>query len=117
MMEPEESSHNLESLPGVAKGCGWQRVGAYCNLGAFYGVGIPVGLMLTFHFHLRGYGLWGGMIAGEFTQVLLLSCITCTLNWQKLADEAEQRVHGSKNHLHGALPRIVTKKEDRLALA
>ncbi|KAL3686042.1 hypothetical protein R1sor_004064 [Riccia sorocarpa] len=75
-----------------------------------------MGLMLTFHFHLRGYGLWGGMIAGEFTQVLLLSCITCTLNWQKLADEAEQRVHGSKNHLHGALPRIVTKKEDRLAL-
>ncbi|KAL3702092.1 hypothetical protein R1sor_020114 [Riccia sorocarpa] len=104
------------TLSGVAKGCGWQHVGAYCNLGAFYGVGIPVGLLLTFRYHLRGYGLWCGMIAGEMTQVLLLSFITCTLNWQKLADEAAQRVHRSKEHLHGALPRIVTKKEDPLVL-
>ncbi|KAL3686048.1 hypothetical protein R1sor_004070 [Riccia sorocarpa] len=96
------------TLSGVARGCRWQHLGAYSNLGAFCGVGLPVSLLLTFRFHLRGYGLWGGIIAGEMTQILLLSFITCTLNWQKLADEAAQRVHGSKEHLHGALPRTVT---------
>ncbi|KAL3689232.1 hypothetical protein R1sor_015541 [Riccia sorocarpa] len=97
------------TLSGVARGCGWQHVGAYCNLCAFYGIGIPVGLLLTFHFHLHGYGLWGGIIAGQTTQVSLLSFVTCTLNWQKLADEAAQLVHGAKEHLHSALPPSITK--------
>ncbi|KAL3686045.1 hypothetical protein R1sor_004067 [Riccia sorocarpa] len=97
------------TLSGVARGCGWQHLGAYCNLCAFYGIAIPVSLLLTFRFHLRGYGLWGGILAGQMTQVFLLSLITCTLNWPKLADDAAQRVHGAKEHLTSALPRIVSK--------
>ncbi|KAH7528400.1 hypothetical protein FEM48_Zijuj05G0068300 [Ziziphus jujuba var. spinosa] len=39
---------------GVARGCGWQRVGAYVNLGAYYLVGLPCGIILTFVLNLGG---------------------------------------------------------------
>lgn len=39
---------------GVARGCGWQELGAYVNLGAFYGVGVPMAAVLAFVFHLSG---------------------------------------------------------------
>jgi len=53
-------------------------------LGAFYLVGIPVGLVAGFALHLGGAGFWIGMIAGGATQVTLLSVITAMTNWQKM---------------------------------
>nr|XP_048330091.1 protein DETOXIFICATION 16-like isoform X1 [Ziziphus jujuba var. spinosa] len=41
-------------LSGVARGCGWQRVGAYVNLGAYYLVGLPCAIILTFVLNLGG---------------------------------------------------------------
>ncbi|KAL4594310.1 hypothetical protein ACB092_12G011300 [Castanea dentata] len=45
-------------LSGVARGSGWQDIGAYVNLGAYYLVGVPVGVVLAFVVHLKGKGLW-----------------------------------------------------------
>lgn len=39
---------------GTARGCGWQKLGAYVNLGAYYLVGLPCAITLTFVFHLGG---------------------------------------------------------------
>jgi Na+-driven multidrug efflux pump len=39
---------------GVARGCGWQKIGAFVNLGAFYGVGIPSAVLLAFVLHING---------------------------------------------------------------
>jgi multidrug resistance protein, MATE family len=69
---------------GISRGCGWQHLGAYVNLGAFYLVGIPVALVLGFAFHLGGAGFWIGMIAGGAIQVTLLSIITAMTNWGKM---------------------------------
>ncbi|KAL2654079.1 hypothetical protein R1flu_022207 [Riccia fluitans] len=93
------------TLSGVARGCGWQHLAAYSNLCAFYCIGIPVGLLMTFHFNYHGYGLWIGIICGLFTQVCLLSSITCSLDWQKLSDTAAELVHGAKDH-YDALPEV-----------
>ncbi|KAH9675637.1 protein DETOXIFICATION [Citrus sinensis] len=68
---------------GVAKGCGWQHIGVYINLGAFYLVGLPVGAMLGFVAHLRGKGLWIGIVAGSVVQSSLLSLATTFTNWKK----------------------------------
>ncbi|KAJ0692262.1 putative multi antimicrobial extrusion protein [Helianthus annuus] len=38
-------------LSGVAVGCGWQAYVAYVNVGCYYIVGIPLGLLLGFHFN------------------------------------------------------------------
>uniref|UniRef100_A0ACD5XIN9 Uncharacterized protein n=1 Tax=Avena sativa TaxID=4498 RepID=A0ACD5XIN9_AVESA len=79
-------------LSGVARGGGWQHLGAYVNLGAFYLVGIPVALFFGFAMQLRGMGFWIGMIAGGAIQVTLLSVITATTKWDKMADKAKERV-------------------------
>jgi Na+-driven multidrug efflux pump len=39
---------------GVARGAGWQDLGALVNLGTFYCVGVPVGVILAFHFGWHG---------------------------------------------------------------
>ena len=68
---------------GIARGSGWQHIGAYVNLGAFYLCGIPVAIVLGFLANLRGRGLWIGIQAGSFVQTLMLSIITSCTNWEK----------------------------------
>ncbi|XP_056165821.1 protein DETOXIFICATION 12-like [Syzygium oleosum] len=79
-------------LAGIARGCGWQHIGAYVNLGAFYLCGIPVAATLTFWVGLRGVGLWIGIQVGAIVQISLLSIVTCCSNWEKLACKARERL-------------------------
>ena len=39
---------------GIARGCGWQKIGAFVNLGSYYIVGVPFGILLAFVFHIGG---------------------------------------------------------------
>lgn len=68
---------------GVARGCGWQHLGAYVNLAAFYLFGIPIAAALGFWVHLQGKGLWIGIQAGAALQSFLLFIITVCTNWEK----------------------------------
>ncbi|XWS30760.1 hypothetical protein CRYUN_Cryun23aG0017100 [Craigia yunnanensis] len=79
-------------LSGVARGTGWQHIGAYVNLGAFYLVGIPLACVLCFALNLRGKGLWIGLVAGATVQASLLAIITGLTNWQKQASNARERM-------------------------
>ncbi|KAL1569411.1 protein DETOXIFICATION 14-like isoform X1 [Salvia divinorum] len=83
-------------LSGVARGSGWQHIGAYVNLGSYYIVGIPVALVLGFVLDLKGRGLWSGLVAGATVQSLSLSLITSLTNWDKQAREARERVFSHK---------------------
>ncbi|XP_021747819.1 protein DETOXIFICATION 14-like [Chenopodium quinoa] len=78
-------------LSGVAKGSGWQRIGAYVNLGAFYIVGIPVAVVLAFVRHLNAKGLWIGILVGSILQSILLIIVAALTNWQKQAIKARDR--------------------------
>ncbi|OMP04683.1 Multi antimicrobial extrusion protein [Corchorus olitorius] len=82
----------LAVLSGVARGTGWQHIGAYVNLGAYYLVGIPVAALLCFGLHLRGKGLWIGILTGSSLQLLLLALVTFFTNWQKQASKAQERM-------------------------
>ncbi|KAE9618713.1 hypothetical protein Lal_00047348 [Lupinus albus] len=79
-------------LTGIARGCGWQHLGVYVNLGAFYLLGIPAAATLAFWFKLRGKGLWIGIQVGSFVQTLLLSIITSGINWEQQANKAKYRL-------------------------
>ncbi|XP_020554633.1 protein DETOXIFICATION 14-like [Sesamum indicum] len=79
-------------LSGVARGSGWQHLGAYVNLGAFYLVGLPTAVVLGFVLRLRGKGLWFGLNMGSIAQSALLSFVTCSMNWKKQAAMARQRI-------------------------
>ncbi|KAM6546420.1 hypothetical protein CsatB_027156 [Cannabis sativa] len=78
-------------LSGVARGSGWQRMGAYINLGAFYVAGLPMGIVLGFVVHLKGKGLWIGIVIGSVVQSTLLFLVTIFSNWKKQAIKARER--------------------------
>ncbi|KAF3436931.1 hypothetical protein FNV43_RR19684 [Rhamnella rubrinervis] len=82
-------------LSGVARGCGWQKLGAYVNLGAYYLVGLPCAVTLTFVFHFGGKGLWMGIIGGSSLQALVLLAITLRTNWDEEARKARERIYAS----------------------
>ncbi|PWA90664.1 MATE efflux family protein [Artemisia annua] len=79
-------------LSGVARGTGWQHIGAYINLGSYYLVGIPMALVLGFVLHLNGKGLWSGLIIGIVMQCIMLTLVTCFTNWEKQARKARERM-------------------------
>ncbi|KAJ4749342.1 Protein DETOXIFICATION [Rhynchospora pubera] len=83
-------------LSGIARGCGWQHVGAFVNLGSFYLIGIPTAVTLGFFLHMGGRGLWIGIVCGSVCQSTLLSLITSFTNWQQMANKARERVFNEK---------------------
>ena len=68
---------------GVARGSGWQKIGAFTNLGAYYAAGIPVASLLGFVLSLNGKGLWIGILTGSTLQAIILAFITAFTNWEK----------------------------------
>ncbi|CAK9156920.1 unnamed protein product [Ilex paraguariensis] len=78
-------------LSGVARGCGWQNIGAYINLAAFYVFGIPISVALGFWVHLRGKGLWIGIQAGVILQSILFSA---KLARERLLEEISSAANG-----------------------
>ncbi|GER47312.1 MATE efflux family protein [Striga asiatica] len=83
-------------LSGIARGSGWQHIGACVNLGAYYLVGIPVSLLLGFILHLKGEGLWSGLIVGAGVQSILLGIVTHLTDLEKKAIEARRRIFDGK---------------------
>ncbi|KAK4770543.1 hypothetical protein SAY87_031075 [Trapa incisa] len=79
-------------LSGVAIGAGWQWIVAYINIGCYYIVGLPAGILLGFTANLGVMGIWGGMIGGICLQTFILILITWYTNWNKEAEQAESRV-------------------------
>nr|AFK35346.1 unknown [Medicago truncatula] len=82
----------IGALSGVARGGGFQEMGAYVNLGAYYIVGIPVGLLFGFHLKLNAKGLWMGTLSGFVLNVIILSIVTALTDWQKEATKARERI-------------------------
>ncbi|XP_060194374.1 protein DETOXIFICATION 14-like [Lycium barbarum] len=79
-------------ISGIARGSGWQIIGAYVNLGAFYLVGIPVAAVLCFLVNLKAKGLWIGLLVGSAVQATSLSLILGFTDWQKQALNAKKRI-------------------------
>lgn len=80
-------------LSGVAVGSGWQAWVAYINLGCYYIIGLPLGIVMGWVLHLGVAGVWGGMIVGGTAlQTLILSIMTMRTNWEKEAEKAKADV-------------------------
>ncbi|CAL1410966.1 unnamed protein product [Linum trigynum] len=79
-------------LSGVAIGAGWQSLVAYINIGCYYIVGLPAGILLGFTFGFGVEGIWSGMIAGIVLQTMILVVITAITDWESEAAKAEGRV-------------------------
>ncbi|XP_057479937.1 protein DETOXIFICATION 16-like isoform X2 [Actinidia eriantha] len=82
-------------LSGIARGCGWQKIGAFVNLGAYYLIGLPSAIILTFVFHFGVKGLWMGIMVGSCLQAVLFLAITLQTNWEHQEGKARDRVYAS----------------------
>lgn len=80
-------------LSGAARGCGWQNLCAFINLGAYYVVGIPSAVLFAFVFHFGGTGLWMGIICGLSVQVVALVTVNLCTDWNQ---EAMKAVRGAQ---------------------
>ncbi|KAL6849945.1 hypothetical protein ACP4OV_020572 [Aristida adscensionis] len=65
-------------LSGVAVGSGWQSM---VDIGCYYIVGIPMGVLLGWFFNLGG--IWAGMIGGTTFQTLILAVVTAQCDWEE----------------------------------
>ncbi|KAH7425300.1 hypothetical protein KP509_11G048600 [Ceratopteris richardii] len=92
-------------LSGVARGAGWQQIGAYINLGSFYIVGLPVGCLLAFVGHLNGKGLLIGLVVGVTVQFASFVVITHLTDWDIEAMNTVARVNSTPSAVE---PLLVT---------
>lgn len=76
-------------LNGVARGSGWQHIGAWNNIVAYYLVGAPVGVYLAFSRELHGKGLWCGVVVGSIVQAGILAIVTASMNWKEQVKNLE----------------------------
>ncbi|KAL5722329.1 Protein DETOXIFICATION 40 [Ranunculus cassubicifolius] len=79
-------------LSGVAVGCGWQAFVAYVNVGCFYVVGVPLGILLGIKYEYGAKGIWTGMIGGTAMQTMILIWVTYRTDWNKEVEAAMDRV-------------------------
>ncbi|KAK3001737.1 hypothetical protein RJ639_020269 [Escallonia herrerae] len=86
-------------ISGIARGCGWQHIGAYINLGAFYLLGIPVAVVLGFVLRLNAKGFWIGIVIGSTVQSIVLSIVTASMDWQEQATKAKERISGGRDEV------------------
>ncbi|XP_022769619.1 protein DETOXIFICATION 9-like [Durio zibethinus] len=80
------------TMDGIVRGIGWQHIGAYANLTACYLFGIPAGVLCGLIMHLRGQGLWVGMLTRSSVQGILLALVIAFTNWKKQAMKARERI-------------------------
>lgn len=79
-------------LSGVAIGTGWQSYVAWVNIGCYYFIGIPLGLLLGWVYNLGVLGIWTGMICGTAMQTLALAYLIYRCDWEGEVAKAIERV-------------------------
>ncbi|URE13555.1 protein TRANSPARENT TESTA [Musa troglodytarum] len=65
---------------------------AYVNIGSYYFIGIPTGIILGWILKLGVLGIWAGMIGGTGIQTLILIIMTIRCDWDREAIIARERV-------------------------
>lgn len=100
-------------LSGVAVGAGWQIPVAFANIGCYYLVGIPVGVLFGFKLKLGALGIWMGMLTGTLLQMAILLFIIKGTEWEKQALLAAERIKvaGGKNEGQTLMPATCTEDD------
>ena len=75
----------------MLRGAGRQGLGALLCLASFWGVGLPLSALLAFKAGWGVRGLLSGIAFATMVQVLLLTTILCSFNWQREARTAMER--------------------------
>lgn len=80
-------------LSGIAIGAGWQKLIAYVNLGSYYLVGIPLGIVIGYPLKQGVEGVWLGINIGVGVQTLILIFLTVRTDWDQQVAIAHARIN------------------------
>ncbi|XVE90333.1 hypothetical protein DITRI_Ditri20bG0069000 [Diplodiscus trichospermus] len=80
-------------LSGIATGAGLQSMVAYVNLGCYYVIGIPIGILLGYVTNLQVKGLWIGLLSGVAMQSLILAGLVWKTDWDEQVKKASERLN------------------------
>ncbi|GMI68836.1 BUSH-AND-CHLOROTIC-DWARF 1, ZRIZI, Arabidopsis abnormal shoot4 [Hibiscus trionum] len=87
---------------GVLRGSARPSLGANINLGSFYGVGLPVALLMGFVVGVGLLGLWFGLLAAQVVCAIYMVVVVARTDWAVQAERAEQltRMNAEANEVH-----------------
>ncbi|MBA0618576.1 hypothetical protein Godav_027896 [Gossypium davidsonii] len=80
-------------LSGIATGAGLQSIVAYVNLGCYYMIGIPMGILVGYIADLQVKGLWIGLMSGVVMQSLILGWFVWKTDWDEQVRKASERLN------------------------
>ncbi|XP_061355815.1 protein FAR1-RELATED SEQUENCE 5-like [Gastrolobium bilobum] len=63
--------------------CGWQKLGAFVNLGSYYLVGVPLAVVFAFILHMNGRGLVLAIVLALIVKVVCFLVVILRTNWEK----------------------------------
>ncbi|KAA8517530.1 hypothetical protein F0562_017840 [Nyssa sinensis] len=75
---------------GVLTGSARPKVGVRVNIAAFYLIGLPVAVLMTFTFKLGYRGLWLGLVASQYSCAAMMVYTLIQTDWRHQAQRAEE---------------------------
>ncbi|KAK8986836.1 hypothetical protein V6N11_037762 [Hibiscus sabdariffa] len=83
-LEKRSGARSVQQVPSwVAVGAGWLSTVAWVNIGSYYLVVIPIGVVLGYVLDMHLNRVWVGMLLGTLLQTVVLIVITCKTDWDK----------------------------------
>ncbi|GAA5939098.1 MATE family efflux transporter [Sporobolomyces koalae] len=85
------------AMSGVLRGAGKPGLGAYINIAAYYMIGLPVGMFVTFAGPKWGLnGLWVGLTVSLSITGTILTYVVWTMEWEKESEVTRMRLGTAK---------------------
>ncbi|OAY33818.1 protein DETOXIFICATION 49 [Manihot esculenta] len=75
---------------GVLRGSARPSLGANINLGSFYGIGLPIAILMGFMMGLGLLGLWLGLLAAQVVCAIIMVVVLMRTDWQVEANRARE---------------------------
>jgi len=76
---------------GILRGLGKQSHGAVINLTAYYVIGIPLGMWLTFSRNMQLYGIWTGLTVALVYAALVAAILVLRSDWDYEVEKVRAR--------------------------
>ncbi|XP_059459052.1 protein DETOXIFICATION 48-like [Corylus avellana] len=85
---------------GVLRGSARPSLGAYVNLGSFYGVGLPFAVFMGFGMDMGLLGLWLGLLAAQMVCAAIMVLVLSKTDWMEQVGRAEDltSIHVEDQH-------------------
>jgi multidrug resistance protein, MATE family len=69
------------------------------NFTAYYIIGLPLSMLFTFHFRFGIFGLWMGLLTGQFCTTSFALSIILTTDWENEVARA-QKLIGAQGEIY-----------------